>query len=403
VSFDDLEIPRVAIRHEIIGGHPIPVFEGEFWTSRQRQASSLHEVSYRACFKPQLPAFFIERLTESGDHVYDPFAGRGTTIIEAALRGRFVTANDLNPLSRILIQPRLNPPDLAEIADRLNHLTFEDPPEPDRDLSMFFHPETLKEILCLRRYLELRRTDALNDAVDDWIRLVATNRLTGHSRGFFSVYSLPPNQAVTPDRQILINQKTGLKPPYRDIRKAIVQKSRNLLSSLTADQMKNLRAAAASARLLSQDSRDTPQIPDESIHLTVTSPPFLEIVQYKRDNWLRCWFNQIDLGEEFSKICNVSKLAAWGQVMREVMDELYRVTAPGGWVIFEVGEVRNGTIRLEETAMPQGVGAGFQCAGILINTQLFSKTSNIWGVSNNRTGTNTNRIVMFWKNPVRTA
>ena len=42
----------------------VPTFVNEFWTAKQRQASSLHEVSYRACFKPQLPRFFIERLTE---------------------------------------------------------------------------------------------------------------------------------------------------------------------------------------------------------------------------------------------------------------------------------------------------------------------------------------------------
>ncbi|HSH17687.1 MAG TPA: hypothetical protein VLD18_16725, partial [Verrucomicrobiae bacterium] len=36
----------------------VPVFVNEFWTARQRQASSLHEISYRACFKPQLPRFF---------------------------------------------------------------------------------------------------------------------------------------------------------------------------------------------------------------------------------------------------------------------------------------------------------------------------------------------------------
>src|SRR5262249_13871489 len=56
----------------------VPTYINEFWTARQRQASSLHEVSYRACFKPQLPRFFIERLTKPGDIVYDPFMGRGT-------------------------------------------------------------------------------------------------------------------------------------------------------------------------------------------------------------------------------------------------------------------------------------------------------------------------------------
>ena len=48
----------------------------EYWTSSQRQANSLHEISYRACFKPQLP-IFISRLTKPGDGVYDPFMGRG--------------------------------------------------------------------------------------------------------------------------------------------------------------------------------------------------------------------------------------------------------------------------------------------------------------------------------------
>jgi hypothetical protein len=39
-------------------------------------AHSLHEISYRACFKPQLPRFFIQRLTGSGGIVYDPGLAR---------------------------------------------------------------------------------------------------------------------------------------------------------------------------------------------------------------------------------------------------------------------------------------------------------------------------------------
>ena len=60
----------------------------EYWTSQQRQAHSLHEISYRACYKPQLPRFFIERLSQPGDAVYDPFMGRGTTQMEAFLLAR---------------------------------------------------------------------------------------------------------------------------------------------------------------------------------------------------------------------------------------------------------------------------------------------------------------------------
>ena len=97
----------------------VPTFVNEFWTSRQRAAHSLHEISYRACFKPQLPRFFIDRLTGPGAVVYDPFAGRGTTPLEAALAGRVPSACDINPLSAMLLEPRLSPPDIDEVRARL--------------------------------------------------------------------------------------------------------------------------------------------------------------------------------------------------------------------------------------------------------------------------------------------
>ncbi len=60
----------------------VTVFTNEFWTARQRAASSLHEISYRACFKPQLPRFFIQRLTRPGDTVYiAPYSTQRITVL----------------------------------------------------------------------------------------------------------------------------------------------------------------------------------------------------------------------------------------------------------------------------------------------------------------------------------
>ena len=96
-----------------------PVTSGEFWTARQRAGNSLHEISYRACFKPPLANYFIERFSAPGVVVYDPFMGRGTTPLEAALIGRIPWGRDANPLSKILLTPRLQPPTLEEIEKRL--------------------------------------------------------------------------------------------------------------------------------------------------------------------------------------------------------------------------------------------------------------------------------------------
>jgi hypothetical protein len=371
-------------------------FTNEFWTSRQRQAAPIHEVSYRACFKPQLPRFFIELLTRKGDTVYDPFSGRGTTVIEAGLLGRDVIANDTNPLSRIMTEARFFPPALSAVEKRLEAI----PPGHDTadiDLSMFYHPETEKEIVSLRTYLLNRKSGCRDDMIDHWIAMVATNRLTGHSKGFFSVYTLPPNQAVSPKSQQRINRKREQEPEYRDTHRIILNKTKSLLRKMSDADTKSLVRAGKKAVLLTRDARSTPEIRDNSVQLTVTSPPFLDIVQYREDNWLRCWFNGLEADAVGRQITMARTIADWSRVMGRVFDELFRITRPGGFVAFEVGEVRKRTIRLEEHVVPLGIAAGFACPCVVINQQHFTKTSNIWGVDNMAYGTNTNRIVVFEK------
>jgi hypothetical protein len=374
-------------------------FRGEFWTSAQRKASSIHEISYRACFKPQLPGFFIGHHTTAGDLVYDPFGGRGTTSLEAGLQGRRVATNDINPLSVILTKPRFFIPSCEEITGRLKEI----PKIPEQDdvgidISMFYHPDTEHEILGLREYLTGQRDRGCEDHIDAWIRMIATNRLTGHSSGFFSVYTLPPNQAVSADSQQRINKKRSQVPPYRDTHELILKKTRTLIRTITPDQRKSLYSAGSNGIFLSCDATHTPEIGDDTVGLTVTSPPFLNIVQYSQDNWLRCWFNGIDDREMGKSITMTSSIAQWSDMIAGVFLELFRITRTGGWVAFEVGEVRKGTVLLEEFVIPAGEDAGFTCRGVLMNEQKFTKTSNIWGIDNNRSGTNTNRIVLFRKN-----
>lgn len=371
-------------------------FTNEFWTSRQRQAAPIHEVSYRACFKPQLPRFFINLLSRNGDTVYDPFSGRGTTVIEAGLMGRDVIANDANPLSRIMTEPRFFPPDLSAVEKRLLAIP-QGNDTADIDLSMFYHPDTENEIVSLRTYLLNRKSGCRDDMIDRWIAMVATNRLTGHSKGFFSVYTLPPNQAVSAKSQQRINLKRRQEPEYRDTRRLILNKTKSLLRGIADTEVKNLMRAGKKAMMLTGDARSTPEIRDASVQLTVTSPPFLDIVQYRDDNWLRCWFNGLEAESVGRQITMARTIGEWTRVMGQVFDELFRITRPGGFVAFEVGEVRKRTIRLEEHVVPLGIAAGFSCPCVIINQQHFTKTSNIWGVDNMASGTNTNRIVVFEK------
>ncbi len=380
-----------------VGEGTIRRYSTELWTSAQRKASSIHEISYRACFKPQLAGFFIERFSEKGDLVYDPFGGRGTTAIEAGLLGRRVVQNDINPLSALLTRPRFFIPSLGTVRERLSQVPRDDGQEPELDLSMFYHPATGKEILALRKFLSQNQGPGDEDEVNAWIRMVATNRLTGHSSGFFSVYTLPPNQAVSPESQKKINIKRQQVPPYRDTHEIIAKKTRTLTRNLSVNEREKLRKAGDAGVFLTGDAAATPEIQDNSVQLTVTSPPFLNIVQYSKDNWLRCWFNEIDDIVIGKKITMTHSLGVWVTMITNVFHELFRITRPGGYVAFEVGEVKNGTVRLDEHVIPVGISAGFKCVCVLINQQEFTKTSSIWGIGSNNSGTNTNRIVLFRK------
>ena len=389
-NFDDFgnktEVVEVTSSSDAL---PLVYYVNEFWTHAQRAGHALHEISYRACFKPQLPEFFIARLTDPEGVVYDPFMGRGTTPIQAALMNRHAVGNDANPMSIMMTRPRLNTPELRDIETRLREVPWGavEPTESDERFDVFFHPATLRQIVALRSWLSERDTTGTFDSVDDWIRLVAMSRLTGHSPGFFSVYTLPPNQAASIESQSRINEKRGQTPSERDVKELILRKSRSLLrhGGLNYTQFD----------LICGDSTSTPEIKTASVDLIVTSPPFLDTVDYRSDNHVRAWFADIDIDAQ--PIAILQNPENWQRFTAETLRELCRVVKPGGTICYEVGEVRNSTIKLEDLvyAAIRDAQLPVEVIGVLVNQQDFTKTSNTWGVTNNRRGTNTNRVVMM--------
>ena len=64
---------------------------------------------FPAKFPPQLPQFFIERLSERGHTVLDPMSGSGTTLVEAQRLGRRAIGCDIDPLARMIAAAKLTP------------------------------------------------------------------------------------------------------------------------------------------------------------------------------------------------------------------------------------------------------------------------------------------------------
>jgi hypothetical protein len=279
----------------------------------------------------------------------------------------------------------------------LAQIDFEGTVDVPEDLLVFYHPETLRQICALKRHLLGSESAGTLTRAERWIRMVAVNRLTGHSAGFFSVYTMPPNQAVSTRSQAKINARLGQTPPLRDVQGIILRKSRLLLRDCTPDVRARLNAMAPQHRILLGAASDTPALDSKSVDLVVTSPPFLDVVDYKTDNWLRSWFCGIDPASV--AVTMARQVDAWQTFVGKALCEARRVLRAGGFVAFEVGEVRGGALRLEEAVIPAGLQAGLEPFLVLVNAQDFTKTANCWGVTNNRKGTNTNRVVLFRKPP----
>lgn len=377
---------------------PIPQIFDEFWTAKQRQMHSLHYAnSYRASFKPELPDFFIKNFTEPGDTVGDPFGGRGTTILQASMLGRKGLSNDVNPLSERLAYPKINPVTVDEIAHRLSEIDFKKDVDLSKedDMSMFYHIDTYKELINLRNYLKTNRDD-----VDRFIEMIAISRLHGHSNGFFSAYSFP-QISVPKANQIKINRTRGVEPEYRDVASRILKKAKVTLKS---GNIQKIRQLGKFQKLTTGDSRNLKGWKDESVDLIVTSPPFLNQVDYIQDTWVETWFCGIDKALVEGKIVQTPDLSKWMQFISDTLSELNRVVKPGGYVAMEVGEVKykGKILNLDEKIVELATSAKyngdqFRLREIYVQSQKFTKLANCFKVKNNKLGTNTNRIVFMEK------
>lgn len=377
---------------------PVPKYCNEFWTAKQRQMHSLHYAnSYRASFKPELPEFFISKYTRPGDTVGDPFGGRGTTILQAALMNRRGCSNDVNPLSERLAFPKLNPVSIDEISEKLEKIDLNQAVDlsKEEDMSMFYHFDTYREIINLRNYLRTNR-----DNVDRFIEMTALSRLHGHSNGFFSAYSFP-QISIPKVNQAKINLTRGIEPDYREIKSRILKKAKTTLKS---GGLNDLQRLARSHKLTTGDSRELKGWESESVNLVVTSPPFLNQVDYVQDTWIENWFCDIPREEVEGRIVQTPDLEKWTDFISATLSELHRVLVKGGLVAMEVGEVRyQGVIlNLDEILVNLTCSKAynmhqFRVREVYVQSQQFTKLANCFKVENNKLGTNTNRIVLMEK------
>ena len=254
--------------------------------------------AFPAKFPPQLPALFIEKLTQPGDIVLDPMSGSGTTLVEAVIAERIGVGCDIDPLALMISKVKttpLAPLDVGkigyEIIEESKRLVRESPDDlwllkatwttKTRDfVDYWFMPQTQLELLALSHAI-----DALeNISVHQFFRLIFSSIIITKSGGV----SLARDLAHTrPHRAKVIYDASGNVLEGLKLSKGsnprLMHISKTLSSPINEFDKrlhKTLKGVRQFARLqkpqtiLAQADAQSLPLASDSVDLIVTSPPY---------------------------------------------------------------------------------------------------------------------------------
>lgn len=326
---------------------------GPLWhIASSRWGHSMHTMcSYHGMFPAKVAHYFIQRYSKPGDLVVDPFSGRGTVPLQARVEGRRTIGNDLNPLGYVLSRAKANPPSWAAVTDLLDKLeagyksATEPEPDESEDITMLFSHGTLKQLCYLRRYLH-------RHALEKWSteELMIAGSLAGimhgaHRRDGSSQYlsiSMPNTFSMSPSYVKKFIREKKLVPPDQDVFERIRDKlARLYLDSVEGPAGKTYKQDAA--KLLADKT-----IKPGSADLIVTSPPYLQVVNYGTANWIRLWLLGVDeVGREQGKgrllineaLDHRHTYASYKTFMQRILFGIEQSLKPNGVAAVVIGDV----------------------------------------------------------------
>jgi hypothetical protein len=304
----------------------------------KHDGARLHQLApYIGKLKPTIARRLIQQFTVSGEIVLDCFSGSGTIPLEASLLGRRVVAFDANPYAVTLTRAKLEAPSTLEVAHRnlIERLSASqarpryDARKIPKWIRKFFHPETLQNAL--------RFADECIEK-DDQFLLACLLSVLHHQRPGFLSY---PSSHLVPylrdrrfpkskypkmyeERKLAPRLEAKLRRTYKDGR----------ISSL-ADVLQVGQIGIADLNL------------DYEVDAIVTSPPYMNALDYVRDNRLRMWFldrRTVDYSPE-----PTDKQDQFDSITAAFANNALRHLRKGGHCVLVVGET---VLRKRQTSHP---------------------------------------------------
>lgn len=377
-----------------------------------RESDAWHSMcSYLGAFPPALANYFIRYFTHEGDIVMDPFSGRGTTSLEAKLLNRKSIATDLNPVALALTEAKNVSLSIEEIFNRIDEL------ERKYDIALYqpealaqadevhliFHPRTLAQLIYLKRKLLKSEKQ-----VDKFLIGISLGILHGGERNdgtsAYASIDMPNTFSMSPDYVRRFVQTKQLNRFYRDVF--------GLLREKTQKMFKRHVHFAAEGIVYKADVKNLSSIEllkdyRNRTNLILTSPPYLGIVNYAKQNWIRLWFMNQDPKSVHEELDDNLNLHEWISFAKASVVQLKTFLKDDGVAVFVIGDVaksktsmislaREFCLMIKENKLFDNVWC--------INDSVanFNKTTRIWGETRGE-ATAIDRIVILSNiNPFQT-
>ncbi len=233
-------------------------------------------------------AFPFEALANAkpGEWIFDPFCGRGTTILASRLRGLPSVGVDSNPVAGAIAAAKLPQARSWEIVALARDILADARPgpvtaTPQGDFwSLCYDPSTLRDICRIRNYL----LENCSTRVEVAMRGVMLGILHGpliKAQTYLS-NQMPRTYSTKPVPAVRYWRKKNLLPPKIDTLKTISRRARFSFEEVPP---------STPGMVITGDSR-TLNFADLGTKFSwvITSPPYYGMRTYFPDHWLRNWF-----------------------------------------------------------------------------------------------------------------
>lgn len=244
---------------------------------------------YYAMFPVDFAFNVIEKYSNEGDFIIDPFAGRCSSIYAGGILGRHSLGIEINPVGWLYGTVKLNPADEQDVIDRLFEI-YKSRNYFSKSLDrmhlfyrMCYCDEVLKFLLAARKYLNWK-----NDNIDATLISILLVYLHGKLGEGLS-NQMRKTKAMGMNYSIEWWKKNKyLKPPKINPLEFILKKIQWRYQKGKPDVFDSKVIFGDSTTQLNkivQKSRET----GIRFSLLFTSPPYCSVTNYHADQWLRLW------------------------------------------------------------------------------------------------------------------